>query len=117
MTDNQRLLKSALSIEADYLTWGVLFHALAIALRHPLNRGTSRPTQAQFFRALGRRLVDAGVLELEEYRAQLRVASVTEVDFIARDEPPCPHCEGTGCMAYDIETRRLYCGATRKTLL
>ena len=114
MTRDKEISETMLRIDADLLTWSILLHALCVALRHPLNRGVSRPTQVAFARRLGVRLVAEGLLDDDEYAALLGLAGVGATEDIVRDEDPCPHCESTHCMIYDFETRSLTCGATGK---
>jgi len=72
----EELARTTMTVTAPQLTWLAVHGNLCLALRHPDNRGASRPWVLAFVKALGQHLVDAGVLT----DAELRVAEKLEAE-------------------------------------
>ena len=80
---DKRLLTTNFSISANLLTWLTVHGNLCLALRHPQNRGASRPYVIGFTKELGKLLVRYGVMTEEQLKhAEREEAKEGSTDFL-----------------------------------
>ena len=72
----QDMVRKKASVTTNLLTWLAVHGNLCLALRHPANRGASRPHVLKFTKELGKQLVKWGVIT----QSQLEEAEKTEIE-------------------------------------
>jgi hypothetical protein len=73
---NAGVAMNSLLIEADLLTWMAVHGNLLLALRHPENTGESRQIVERFVEALGKRLIEGGIISQAELELTKAVEGV-----------------------------------------
>jgi len=72
----EELVNKHVSVTTNLLTWLAIHGNLCLALRHPANKGPSRPLVVNFTKQLGKKLVEWGVLTHQ----QLKSAEKLEIE-------------------------------------
>ncbi len=65
----RRQIETEASVETNLLTWLAIHGNLCLALRHPQNKGASRPLVMKFVKELGDKLLEWKVITEEQLAA------------------------------------------------